>query len=82
MLPSRLITLMCFGTLLLTSLACVISFGDPAEIVPPAIETAEEAARNKHVIPASNYPQVTGVIKNPVVAGMKPPFLISTVILN
>ncbi|MGD2047972.1 MAG: LmeA family phospholipid-binding protein [Chloroflexota bacterium] len=43
--PSRLITLMCLGTLLLTSLACGISFGDPAEIVPPAIQTAEEAAR-------------------------------------
>lgn len=42
---SRLIALMCLGTLLLLSLACGISIGDPAEIVPPAVETAEEAAR-------------------------------------
>lgn len=38
----RLIALMC---LVLISLACGISFGEPAEIMPPAIETAEEAAR-------------------------------------
>jgi hypothetical protein len=34
-----------FGLLLFTSLACDLSLGDPAEIVPPALETAEEAAR-------------------------------------
>lgn len=42
---SRFLPLMCLGTLLLVSLACGISVGDPAEIVPPAVETAEEAAR-------------------------------------
>jgi len=31
--------------LLLTSLACGLSLGDPAELIPPAVETAEEAAR-------------------------------------
>ena len=45
-MPSlRHVTLVCLGTLLLTSLAGSLSLGDPAEIVPPAVETAEEAAR-------------------------------------
>lgn len=41
----RYVTLVFIGTLLLTSLACGISLGEPAEIIPPAVETAEEAAR-------------------------------------
>ncbi len=45
MSSSRSVILVCLGLLLLTSLACDLSFGDPAEIVPPALETAEEAAR-------------------------------------
>jgi hypothetical protein len=36
---------MFLGMLLLASLACDFSFGDPAEIVAPAVETAEHAAQ-------------------------------------
>lgn len=41
----RLITLILLGLMLFTSLACNFFLGDQAEAIPPAIETAQEAAR-------------------------------------
>jgi hypothetical protein len=46
LMPSqRLVILLFIGILLLAALACGPSLGDPAEIVAPAVETAEVAAQ-------------------------------------